>query len=190
MMYSCIVPQTLTGHLCISMCFGRLCCYPACCFRAALQSRYKSTVLVDGHLCMQLESFNSDSLRLVGNLRREAQQPVQFLLFSATFNETVKDYALRVTSDNGREKVNEVGDSPQVLRRPCLALTGLQPPSTCLTFQGISYQRQQGSQLVAIYSKITGCGDASFLHETGVILRRSLCQGKTSHWMSSNNTKW
>lgn len=76
---------------------------------------------------MQLESFNSDSLRLVGNLRREAQQPVQFLLFSATFNETVKDYALRVTSDNGREKVNEVGDSPQVLRRPCLALTGLQP---------------------------------------------------------------
>ncbi len=62
--------------------------------------------------------------------------------------------------------------------------------SVCLIFQRMCYQQQQGSQLVAIYSKITECGDVSCLHETGVVLRRSLCQGKTSHWMSSNNTKW
>ena len=61
------------------------------------------------HLCMQLDGFGSDSVRLVRDLRRDAQQPVQFLLFSATFNEIIKDYALRVTADNGREEVNQVG---------------------------------------------------------------------------------
>ncbi len=61
------------------------------------------------------------------DLRRYAQQPVQFLLFSATFNESIKDYALRVTTGNGREEVNQVGDSPHIHRRLCPALSTLQP---------------------------------------------------------------
>ena len=64
----------------------------------------------DCHLCMQLDGFGSDSVRLVRDLRRDAQQPVQFLLFSATFNERIKNYALRVTADDGKEEVNQVGD--------------------------------------------------------------------------------
>ncbi len=83
-------------------------------------------MLIDGALCMQPAGFSSDSLRLMGDLRRDAQQPVQFLLFSATFDERIKEFALRVTTDNGREEVIQVGDSPQILRRPCPALTGLQ----------------------------------------------------------------
>ena len=75
-----------------------------------------SIVLIDRQLCMQLDSIGSASKRLVGNIRRDAQQRVQFLLFSATFNENIKDYALRVTTDNGREEVNQVGDSPQLHR--------------------------------------------------------------------------
>ena len=35
-------------------------------------------------LSVQLDGFGSDSVRLVRDLRRDAQQPVQFLLFSAT----------------------------------------------------------------------------------------------------------
>ncbi|CAL5221233.1 g3385 [Coccomyxa viridis] len=57
---------------------------------------------------LKLDGFGSDSVRLVRDLRRDAQQPVQFLLFSATFNEIIKDYALRVTADNGKEEVNQV----------------------------------------------------------------------------------
>ena len=59
-------------------------------------------------LALQLDGFGSDSVRLVRDLRRDAQQPVQFLLFSATFNERIKSYALRVTADDGKEEVNQV----------------------------------------------------------------------------------
>ncbi len=59
-------------------------------------------------LSVQLDGFGSDSVRLVRDLRRDAQQPVQFLLFSATFNERIKSYALRVTADYGKEEVNQV----------------------------------------------------------------------------------
>ncbi len=55
-----------------------------------------------------MDGFGSDSVRLVRDLRRDAQQPVQFLLFSATFNERIKNYALRVAADNGNEEVNQV----------------------------------------------------------------------------------
>ena len=48
------------------------------------------------------------------DLRRDAQQPVQFLLFSATFNERIKNYALRVTADDGKEEVNQVSDFHQI----------------------------------------------------------------------------
>ena len=70
---------------------------------------------------MQLDGFGSDSVRLVRDLRRDAQQPVQFLLFSATFNERVKNYALRVTTDEGREEVNQV-HSPAIISRPCRSI--------------------------------------------------------------------
>ena len=70
---------------------------------------------------MQLDGFGSDSVRLVRDLRRDAQQPVQFLLFSATFNERVKNYALRVTTDEGREEVNQV-HSPAITRWPCRSI--------------------------------------------------------------------
>ena len=66
---------------------------------------------------MQLDGFGSDSVRLVRDLRRDVQQPVQFLLFSATFNERVKNYALRVTTDEGREEVNQV-HSPAITSCP------------------------------------------------------------------------
>ena len=45
---------------------------------------------------------------MIQALRRDAQQPVQFLLFSATFNEKVKGFALKVVADNGREEANQV----------------------------------------------------------------------------------
>ncbi|CAL5221930.1 g4203 [Coccomyxa viridis] len=61
------------------------------------------------HARLQATShYRADSLRLMGDLRRDAQQPVQFLLFSATFDERIKEFALRVTTDNGREKVIQV----------------------------------------------------------------------------------
>ncbi len=57
---------------------------------------------------MQLDGFYSDSLRMIQAVRREAQQRVQMLLFSATFNENVKRFALKVARDDGREEANEV----------------------------------------------------------------------------------
>ena len=45
---------------------------------------------------------------MIHTLRRDAQQPVQFLLFSATFNDKVKGFALKVVADNGREEANQV----------------------------------------------------------------------------------
>ena len=56
----------------------------------------------------QMDGFASDSVRMIGSLRKDAQQHVQILLFSATFNEKVKNYALRVVRDNGREEANQV----------------------------------------------------------------------------------
>lgn len=55
-----------------------------------------------------MDGFASDSVRMIGTLRKDAQQHVQILLFSATFNEKVKNYALRVVRDNGREEANQV----------------------------------------------------------------------------------
>ena len=45
---------------------------------------------------------------MIGTLRKDSHQPVQILLFSATFNEKVKNYALRVVRDNGKEEANQV----------------------------------------------------------------------------------
>lgn len=59
-------------------------------------------------LYVQLDGFASDSVRMIGTLRKDAHQPVQILLFSATFNEKVKNYALRVVRDNGKEEANQV----------------------------------------------------------------------------------
>ena len=75
---------------------------------------------------LQLDGFGSDSVRLVRDLRRDAQQPVQFLLFSATFNERIKSYALRVTADDGKEEVNQVWPATQ---EHCCALSA---PSVCI----------------------------------------------------------
>ena len=73
-------------------------------------------------LSLQLDGFGSDSVRLVRDLRRDAQQPVQFLLFSATFNERIKSYALRVTADDGKEEVNQVWAAAQELSHSLSAL--------------------------------------------------------------------
>lgn len=45
---------------------------------------------------------------MIQAVRRDAQQRVQMLLFSATFNDTVKRFALKVAKDDGREEANEV----------------------------------------------------------------------------------
>lgn len=63
-----------------------------------------------------MDGFASDSVRMIQSMRKEAQQPVQILLFSATFNEKVKNYALRVVQDNGREQANQVGFLQHALR--------------------------------------------------------------------------
>jgi hypothetical protein len=76
---------------------------------------------------MQLDGFGSDSVRLVRDLRRDAQQPVQFLLFSATFNERIKNYALRVTTDEGREEVNQV-QRPAIIGCSCKAISAVGIP--------------------------------------------------------------
>ncbi|CAL8468415.1 g7955 [Coccomyxa elongata] len=57
---------------------------------------------------LKLDGFASDSVRMIGTLRKDAHQPVQILLFSATFNDKVKNYALRVVRDNGKEEANQV----------------------------------------------------------------------------------
>ena len=75
---------------------------------------------------LQLDGFGSDSVRLVRDLRRDAQQAVQFLLFSATFNERIKSYALRVTADDGKEEVNQVWPAT---KEHCCALSA---PSVCI----------------------------------------------------------
>jgi superfamily II DNA/RNA helicase len=45
---------------------------------------------------------------MIQSVRKEAQQRVQMLLFSATFNDNVKRFALKVARDDGREDANEV----------------------------------------------------------------------------------
>lgn len=57
---------------------------------------------------LQLDGFASDSVRMIETLQRDAQQPVQILLFSATFNEKVKRYALKVVQDSGQGEANQV----------------------------------------------------------------------------------
>ena len=84
-------------------------------------------------LSLQLDGFGSDSVRLVRDLRRDAQQPVQFLLFSATFNERIKSYALRVTADDGKEEVNQVWPAAQELSR-ALSL------SSAFASSGLNYE--------------------------------------------------
>ena len=95
---------------------------------------------------------------------------MQFLLFSATFNEIIKDYALRVTADNGKEEVNQVG---------------CQPPSPLEALRISDRKWNVFNMRVSLR-----CCEVSCLRETGLIPRRSLCQGRTSHWMSSSSTKW
>jgi hypothetical protein len=65
-----------------------------------------------------MDGFASDSVRMIQALRRDAQQPVQLLLFSATFNEKVKGFALKVVADGGGEEANQVrGFPPRFCRR-------------------------------------------------------------------------
>ena len=45
---------------------------------------------------------------MIETRQRDAQQPVQILLFSATFNERVKRYALKVVQDSGQGEANQV----------------------------------------------------------------------------------
>ena len=55
---------------------------------------------------------------------------MQFLLFSATFNEIIKDYALRVTADNGKEEVNQVGRrTPSFADLDCRAASSAGSPA-------------------------------------------------------------
>ena len=57
---------------------------------------------------LQFDGFASDSKRMIEALRRDAQQPVQILLFSATFNDRVKKYALKVVEEDGHGEANQV----------------------------------------------------------------------------------
>ena len=51
---------------------------------------------------MQQEGFASDSIRMIQTLRKEAPK-VQILLFSATFNERVKTFALKVVGPEANQ---------------------------------------------------------------------------------------
>ena len=50
----------------------------------------------------QQEGFASDSVRMIQTLRREAAG-LQILLFSATFNERVKTFALKVVGEQANQ---------------------------------------------------------------------------------------
>ena len=61
------------------------------------------------HVCRpQMDGFQSDSVRMIQQMRRDAQQPVQILLFSATFNDRVKAYSRKIVRDGGHDEANEV----------------------------------------------------------------------------------
>ena len=82
---------------------------------------------VSDWMSAQMDGFASDSVRMIGTLRKDAQQHVQILLFSATFNEKVKNYALRVVRDNGREDANQVSFLPSALQTTWLLICSSAP---------------------------------------------------------------
>ena len=52
--------------------------------------------------CVQMDGFGSDSTRMI-TLLRKASPNLQLLLFSATFNERVKEFALRVAGPQANQ---------------------------------------------------------------------------------------
>ena len=54
------------------------------------------------HVALQQEGFASDSVRMIQSVRREAAD-LQILLFSATFNERVKTFALKVVGPEANQ---------------------------------------------------------------------------------------
>ncbi len=112
---------------------------------------------------LQLDGFASDSVRMITTMRKDAQQPVQILLFSATFNEKVKNYALRVVQDNGREQANQVNFLPHCMHTISILQTAL---------------------------SIDEAGRMDWTPECKLCVDRCLCHERTCPWMSSSSTGW
>lgn len=54
---------------------------------------------------LQQDGFASDSVRMINNIRREVAE-IQILLFSATFSEKVKAFAIKVVGSNANQVVS------------------------------------------------------------------------------------
>lgn len=54
------------------------------------------------YACVQADGFASDSTRMISAIRRQNPQ-LQLLLFSATFNDTVKAFAQKVVGSQANQ---------------------------------------------------------------------------------------
>ena len=77
-----------------------------CVHRSCKQSHFQGWLTASCNLlkvavALQQDGFASDSVRMLQAVRREAPS-VQVLLFSATFNDKVKDFAQRVAGDSNQ----------------------------------------------------------------------------------------
>ena len=78
---------------------------------------------------MQQEGFASDSIRMIQTLRKEAPK-VQILLFSATFNERVKTFALKVVGPEANQVFVPKEDlSLDVIKQYCVVRALLLVPA-------------------------------------------------------------
>lgn len=71
---------------------------------------------------MQQDGFAADSVRMIRSIRAESPR-VQILLFSATFNDTVRDFAIKFAGKDA----NQVRAPTRPFRKP-----GQQPPSNAV----------------------------------------------------------
>ena len=95
-------------------------------------SRTNSWQLTPRACALQQEGFASDSVRMIQTLRKESPS-VQILLFSATFSERVKNFALRIVGPEANHVfVPKEELSLDVIKQYCvvrfLAIYDLHPP--------------------------------------------------------------
>jgi len=80
---------------------------------------------------VQQEGFASDSIRMIQTLRKEAPK-VQILLFSATFSERVKTFALKVVGPEANQVfVPKEELSLDVIKQYCVVRALLLDPARC-----------------------------------------------------------